>query len=43
MPIELLYTDSEILKIKLNLLKKDILDSEELKLLREINIYISKH
>ena len=42
MPIELLYTDSEILKIRTKLLKKSILTSEDLDLLKEINDYCNK-
>ena len=42
MPIEFLYTDSEILKIRTQLLKKSILNSKELELIKEINEYCNK-
>jgi hypothetical protein len=42
MPIELLYTDSEILKIRTNLLKKSVLTPEDLELLKEINDYCNR-
>lgn len=42
MPIELLYTDSEILKIRTNLLKKQVLTSDDLELLKEINEYCNR-
>jgi hypothetical protein len=40
MPIQLLYTDSEILKIQSSLLRKLILELEDLSLLEEINNYL---
>lgn len=40
MPIEFLYTDSEILKLRKSLLMKYVLDSKELELLTELNEYI---
>lgn len=42
MPIELLYTDSEILKIKKSILFKMVISKEELEILKEINIYLKK-
>ncbi len=42
MPIELLHTDSEILKIRTQLLKKASLNNEELSLLKEINEYCNR-
>jgi len=42
MPIELLYTDSEILKIRTNLLKKSVLTSDELETIKEINDYCNR-
>ena len=42
MPIELLHTDSEILKIRTNLLKKTILTKEDLELIKEINDYCNR-
>ncbi len=42
MPIELMYTDSEIVKIQKQLLKKITLNSSDLQLLKEINDYMKK-
>ena len=42
MPVELLYTDSEIVKIQKQLLRKTTLNSSELELLKEINAYMNK-
>jgi hypothetical protein len=42
MPIELLHTDSELLKIRTNLLKKMLLSKEDLKTLREINAHFNR-
>lgn len=42
MPIELLHTDTEILKIRTQLLKKSLLNNEELSLLKEINDYCNR-
>ena len=42
MPIELLHTDTEILKIRTQLLKKATLNNEELSLLKEINEYCNR-
>lgn len=42
MPIELLYTDREIIKIQSQLLRKYILTQEELELLKEIQEYLNK-
>ena len=39
MPIELLYTDQELLKIRKSLLKKIELTKEDLNLLGQINNY----
>jgi len=39
MPIEFLYTDSELLKLRKRLLKKYVLTKEELSTLSEINAY----
>jgi hypothetical protein len=40
MPINLLYTDSEILKIRKFILKKIELTKEDLNLLSDINYYL---
>jgi len=42
MPIEFLYTDSEILKLRKLLIKKYVLDAEELVLLSELTEYINR-
>jgi hypothetical protein len=42
MPIELLYTDSEIVKIQKRLLLKTVLSKEELELLKEIQNYMKR-
>ncbi len=42
MKIELTHTDSEILKIRTNLLKKSFLTSEELETIKEINNYCNR-
>lgn len=42
MPIELLHTDSEILKIRTKLLRKSSLTTDELELLQEINAYCKR-
>jgi len=42
MPIELLYTDSEIVKIQKTLLLKTVLSKEELELLKEIQNYMKR-
>jgi hypothetical protein len=42
MPIELLYTDSEIVKIQRKLLFKSTLNKEELELLSEIKAYMKR-
>jgi hypothetical protein len=42
MPIELLYTDKEIVKIQKDILMKKVISSEELKILKEINSYMKK-
>ena len=42
MPIELLYTDSEIVKIQRNLLFKTSITNEELEMLAEIQFYMNK-
>ena len=42
MPIEFLYTDSEILKIRTKLLKKMVLSTKEIETLKEINEYCKK-
>lgn len=42
MAIELLYTDSEILKLRSRLLKKGVLTKEEISLIGEINDYCNK-
>lgn len=41
MPIYLLHTDTEILKIRTSLLRKSVLSSEDLATLKEINNYCS--
>lgn len=41
MPIYLLYTDKEILKLRSDLLKKAVLSGPELVLLSELNEYIN--
>jgi hypothetical protein len=42
MPIELLHTDREILKIRTNLLKKITLTKDEVKTIKEINDYCNR-
>jgi hypothetical protein len=42
MPIELLYTDSEIVKLHRELLFKTVISKEELKLLTEIQNYMKR-
>jgi hypothetical protein len=42
MPIELLYTDSEIVKMHRNLLFKKVISKEELELLEEIQNYMKR-
>ena len=42
MPIELIYTDSEILDIRTNLLNQICLSTQELELLKEINEYTKR-
>jgi hypothetical protein len=42
MPIEFLYTDSEIIKIHKELLNKIVITVEELELLTEIQNYMKK-
>jgi hypothetical protein len=42
MPIELTHTDSEILKIRTNLLNKSVLTSGELETIKEINKYCNR-
>jgi hypothetical protein len=42
MPIEQLYSDSEILKIQKSILFKMVISKEELQILKEINIYLKK-
>lgn len=42
MPIELLHTDSEILKIRTNLLKKVVLTADEIATIKEINEYCNR-
>jgi hypothetical protein len=41
MPIQLLYTDKEILKLRANLLKRSVLNNADLILLAEINDYVN--
>jgi hypothetical protein len=41
MPVELLYTDTEIVAIQLRLLLKTVLNATDLVLLEEINNYLS--
>jgi len=42
MPIELLYTDKEIVKIQKDILMKKVISSEELEMLKEINDYMKR-
>ena len=42
MPIELMFTDSEILKIRTELLKKMVLSTKEIETLKEINEYCNR-
>ena len=42
MPIELLYTDKEIVKIQKDILMKKVISSEELEVLKEINAYMKR-
>ena len=42
MPIEFLYTDSEIIKLQRTLLFKSLLTSQDLQLLEEINEYLTR-
>jgi hypothetical protein len=42
MPIELLYTDSELVKMQKRLLFKTVLSKEELETLSEIQNYMNK-
>lgn len=42
MPIELLYTDKEIVKIQKDILFKKVISNEELEMLSEINAYMKR-
>lgn len=42
MPIEFLYTDSEIIKLQRALLFKSLLTAQDLQLLKEINEYLTR-
>lgn len=42
MPVEFLYTDSEIIKLQRRLLFKLVITAEELQLLEEINEYLKR-
>jgi hypothetical protein len=42
MPIEFLYTDSEIIKLQRTLLFKSLLTAQDLQLLEEINEYLTR-
>jgi hypothetical protein len=42
MPIELLHTNKEIIKIRTNLLKKLILSKDEIELIGKINEYCNR-
>jgi len=42
MPIELLYTDKEIVKIQKDILMKKVISRKELDILKEINEYMKR-
>jgi len=42
MPIELLYTDKEIVKIQKDILMKKVISRKELEILKEINEYMKR-
>lgn len=42
LPIEFLYSDSEIIKLKREILLKDVITSEDLNVLREIDDYLNR-
>ena len=42
MPVEFLYTDSEIIKLQRTLLFKTVLTKEDLQLLNEIHEYLTR-